>query len=370
MPVGGGDIAENPAMESAKFEPDLRRAARWATLSPMKSLLKNPELLTPAEMGEADRLTIAGGVPGIVLMERAGEAVAGAAERVAPSRGRIKILCGPGGNGGDGFIAGRRLRKHGYATDLYLMGERGALRGDPALAAARYDGPALPVEDFCPADADVVIDALYGAGLTRDIEGVSRQAIERINASGVRVVAVDVPSGIDGGTGALRGVAVRADLTVTFHRFKPGHLLYPGRKLCGVLELADIGIDPDAVRRIAAKTFANSPALWLDELPRPNAQSHKFSRGAALVLSGPPHRTGAARLSARAALRVGAGLVALASPLGSVAVNAANVTAVMVEPFDGLEGFAKLLADRGAMRSSSGPAPELRRKRVQPSKRR
>ncbi len=159
------------------------------------------------------------------------------------------------------------------------------------------------------------------------------------------MLAVDVPSGVDGATGAVRGYAVRADATVTFHRFKPGHLLYPGRELCGALEVVDIGIDSSALARVGPKAFANSPALWLAELPRPGAASHKYSRGAALVLSGAAHRTGAARLAARAALRVGAGLVALASPLDSVAVNASRLTAVMVEPFDGPEGFAALLAD-------------------------
>ncbi len=311
----------------------------------MKTLYQRPELLTPAEMGEADRLTIAGGLPGIVLMESAGAAVAAAAERLAPTRGRIKILCGPGGNGGDGFVAGRLLCARGYAVELHLIGERAALKGDPALAAARYEGPALPAEAFDPSGADLVIDALYGAGLARDVEGLSRRLLQAIDASPARVLAVDVPSGVDGATGGVRGYAVRADATITFHRFKPGHLLYPGRELCGTLEVADIAIDASALARIKPRTFANSPALWLFGLPRPDAASHKFSRGAALILSGAAHRTGAARLAARAALRVGAGLVALASPPESVAVNSSHLTAVMVEPFEGREGFAALIAD-------------------------
>jgi len=235
----------------------------------MDTLRKTPELLTPAEMGECDRLTVAGGVPGIVLMERAGAGVAEASEKLCPTRGRVKILCGPGGNGGDGFVAGRRLAERGFAVELYLLGDRATLKGDPALAAVRYDGPALPGEAFDAAGADVVIDALYGAGLARDVGGAARRCLESIADSSARVVAVDVPSGIDGATGAVRGFAARADVTVTFHRFKPGHLLYPGREYCGELALVDIGISAAAMARVAPKTFANSPTLWGERLPRP-----------------------------------------------------------------------------------------------------
>jgi hydroxyethylthiazole kinase-like uncharacterized protein yjeF len=308
----------------------------------------HPELLTPAEMAEADRMTIAGGVPGIVLMDRAGAAVAEEAARMAPSAGRIAILCGPGGNGGDGFIAARLLAERGYRVELRLLGAREALHGDPALAAARYEGVAAPAEAFEPGAADLVVDALYGAGLSRDLDGLSRDCVQRINdfaSRGGSVLAVDVPSGIDGETGAVRGVAVRASASVTFFRLKPGHLLLPGREYRGRLALAEIGIDAGALAAIAPRAFLNAPAIWRAAFPRLEADSHKYTRGAALVLSGAPHRTGAARMSARAALRVGAGLVALASPIDAVAVNAARSTAVMIEPFDGPEGFAALLAD-------------------------
>jgi hydroxyethylthiazole kinase-like uncharacterized protein yjeF len=308
----------------------------------------HPELLTPAEMAEADRMTIAGGVPGIVLMERAGAAVAEEAIRMAPSAGRIAILCGPGGNGGDGFIAARLLAERGYRVELSLLGERAALRGDPALAAARYEGVATPAETFAPDGADLVVDALYGAGLSRDVDGLARDCVGRVNSiasRGVAVLAVDVPSGIDGETGAVRGVAVRTSASVTFFRFKPGHWLLPGREYCGRLALANIGIDAGALAAIAPQSFLNAPAIWRAAFPRLAAGSHKYTRGSALVLSGAAHRTGAARMAARAALRVGAGLVALASPLDAVAVNSAHSTAVMIEPFDGPEAFAALLAD-------------------------
>ncbi len=320
--------------------------------------LAHPELLTPAEMSEADRFAIAAGKPGIALMERAGLAVADAAARLAKSRGRIVVLCGPGGNGGDGFVAARLLAQRGYAVELGLIGRREALRGDPALAAGRYDGQVLDAKELDPASADCVIDALFGAGLARDIEGVAKAIIERINAfarAGGPVLAVDVPSGVDGGSGKVRGAAVEASATVTFFRLKPGHLLLPGRSLSGPIRMADIGIPEAALARIAPQAFVNAPVVWRAALPRVSAESHKYARGAVLVLSGAADRTGAARLAARAALRSGAGIVALASPPDAVAVNSAHSTAAMIAPFATMSEFETLLADERRRAIALGP---------------
>ena len=317
-----------------------------------------PELLTPAEMSRADRFAVSAGTPGIALMERAGLAVADEAARLAKSRGRIAVLCGPGGNGGDGFVAARLLTKRGYAVELGLLGRREALKGDPALAAARYSGPALDPAAIDLAPADCVIDALFGAGLARDIDGEAKAVIERVNAfarAGGRVLAVDVPSGVDGETGKVRGAAVEASASVTFFRLKPGHLLLPGRALAGAIKLADIGIPETALAPIAAQAFVNAPAVWLEALPRPKAESHKYARGAVLVLSGSGHRTGAARLAARAALRSGAGIVTVASPPDAVVVNAAQLTAVMVAPFASVSEFAALLEDERRRAIALGP---------------
>ncbi len=326
-----------------------------------------PHLLTPAEMGEADRMTIAGGTPGVVLMERAGLAVADEAARLARSRGRIAVICGPGNNGGDGFVAARLLARRGYAIELGLLGSRHGLRGDAAIAAARYEGKVVAAGAIDLDGVDCVIDALFGAGLARDIEGEAATIVERINGfagAGGRVLAVDVPSGVDGESGKVRGVAVRATASVTFFRLKPGHLLLPGRALCGAIRLVDIGIPASVLTRIAPQTFVNSPAVWRRALQRPDADSHKYARGAVLVLSGPAHQTGAARLAARAALRSGAGIVALASPLPAVAVNAGHLTAIMVAPFSGVRDFESLLADERRRALVLGPGagvgPELR----------
>jgi ADP-dependent NAD(P)H-hydrate dehydratase / NAD(P)H-hydrate epimerase len=343
-------------MESA-FLP-LARSARDAHLRPMLDPLGLPELLTPAEMSKADGFAISAGTPGITLMERAGLAVANEAARLTRSRGRIAILCGPGGNGGDGFIAGRLLRQRGYAVDLGLIGRSDALKGDPALAAARFQGPVLAAAALDFAQADCVIDALFGAGLARDIDGEAKAIVERINAfkrAGGSVLAVDVPSGIDGRTGKIRGVAVEASASVTFFRLKPGHLIEPGRALAGAIRLVDIGIPESALASIAPNTFVNAPAVWGEALPRPNAASHKYARGAALILSGSGHHTGAARLAARSALRAGAGIVSVASPPDAVPVNAAHLTAVMVAPFANARDFVALLADERRRAIALGP---------------
>ena len=346
----------------------LAPSAGRAHLRPVRDPLSFPELLTPAEMSRADSFAVSGGTPGIALMERAGLKVADEAARLTRSRGKIAVLCGPGGNGGDGFIAARLMSARGYRVELGLLGRREALSGDPALAAARYSGPVLDAAAVDLEGPDCVIDAIFGAGLARDIEGEARAVIERVNGykrDGGQVLAVDIPSGVDGETGKVRGVAVEASASVTFFRLKPGHLLAPGRALCGAIRLVDIGIPEAALEPIAPQAFVNAPALWLEALPRPTAASHKYARGAVLVLSGPGAHTGAARLCARAALRSGAGIVTLASPPDAVAVNAAQLTAVMVAPFASAREFEALLADERrraiALGPGAGVGPALRR---------
>ncbi|HXW19721.1 MAG TPA: NAD(P)H-hydrate epimerase, partial [Roseiarcus sp.] len=315
----------------------------------MLEIARHFELLDPAETREADRLTIATGTPSIDLMERAGRAVADTAVRMSPSAGRIAVVCGPGANGGDGFVAARILAERGYRVAVGLLGRRDSLKGDAAEAARRYDGLLAPALALDLADADLIVDALFGAGLDRDLAGEPRAMVERINErarkSSASILAVDLPSGLDGATGKPRGVAVEASASVTFFRLKPGHLLLPGRRLSGELALADIGIPASVLAAIAPKTFANAPALWRASLPKLGPQAHKYSRGHVVVVSGDGGHTGAARMAARAALRVGAGLVTLASPPDALAINAAHSTAVMIARSEGRSGLFALLAD-------------------------
>jgi hydroxyethylthiazole kinase-like uncharacterized protein yjeF len=307
------------------------------------------ELLTPSEMAEADRRTIAGGTPGIALMQRAGRAVADRVAARCPLGTSVFVACGPGNNGGDGFIAARILRERGFPVRLALLGSREALVGDAAEAARLFGGEIEPMNADALRGAGVIVDALFGAGLSRPLTGLARQAVEavaRAGDAGVPVIAVDLPSGIDGASGAVRGAAVRASETVTFCRRKLGHLLMPGRLHTGKLRVADIGISDATVAAVGLKTFADEPPLWRAYFPIPRPDGHKYQRGHAIVGSGPMHATGAARLAARAALRAGAGLVTVVAEKAAIPVLAANLTAVMVREAKGAAGLAKLLSDQ------------------------
>jgi hydroxyethylthiazole kinase-like uncharacterized protein yjeF len=315
-------------------------------------------LLEPAEMAVADRLTIEAGVPGTTLMENAGYAVA---DDISVRHGqgtRVAVVCGPGNNGGDGFVVARVLAERGFVVRLGLLGDRGTLTGDAAIAADRFRGPVEPATPALLQRADVVVDALFGAGLARPLEGAAADMVRAINAagaSGVIVVAVDLPSGIDGRTGAVQGVAVKARRSVTFFRRKPGHLLLPGRLHAGRITVADIGIRPSVLRAIGSRCHANEPALWRDLWPGPQADAHKYSRGAALVVSGPVHACGAARLASAAALQAGAGLVTVACPVDAVAVVAAYRAALVVKPVSGAGDVAALAREPRVRAIVCGP---------------
>jgi hydroxyethylthiazole kinase-like uncharacterized protein yjeF len=313
------------------------------------------ELLTTAEMAEADRLAIAGGVAGTDLMEAAGAAVADAVAARHRIGSAVLVVAGPGNNGGDGFVAARRLAERGYRVRLMLLGDSARLKGDAASAAQRWRGPVAAADAAAVAGADVIIDALFGAGLDRAVEGPPRALIEGMNAQGAPIFAVDLPSGINGTSGAVMGVAVNATRTVTFFRQKPGHLLLPGRLHCGAIAVADIGIPATVLSRIAPQTFANAPPLWRPAFPVPVPAGHKYDRGHAVVVSGPSWSTGAARLAARGALRAGAGLVTIASPREALAINAAASLAVMVRPVDGAAQLTTFLADKRLNAVAIGP---------------
>ncbi|WP_454690094.1 NAD(P)H-hydrate dehydratase [Achromobacter aloeverae] len=310
-------------------------------------------LLTPDEMALADQAAMAAGHDGVGLMEAAGLAVARAV-LARWRRGRVVVLCGPGNNGGDGFVAARHLAAAGWPVALALLGERAALRGDAAHHAARWQGETLPLAPNVLEGAAGVVDALFGAGLSRDIDGVARDTLKALGASGLPVCAVDVPSGVDGASGQVRGAAARADFTVTFFRKKPGHLLLPGRQLCGELVLADIGIPDDVLEQVPPRAHENDPALWLARFPWPRVDGHKYARGHALVVGGAV-MTGAARLSAMAAARAGAGLVTVAAPMSAWPVYATALTGIMVQPLAHAGALDDVLADTRKNAIAIGP---------------
>ena len=300
-------------------------------------------LLTPLEMARADAFAVASGRSTEVLMRAAGEAVAAAvAARWSPRK--VLVACGPGNNGGDGFVAARALREAGWPVRVALLGERAQLKGAAAHHAERWGGVVEPLSPAAVEDSELAIDAIFGAGLARPVMGVAAETLAAIAARAIPFAAVDIPSGVDGATGAVRGVAVAADLTVTFFRKKPGHLLLPGRGLCGETVVADIGIPAAALAEIGPKTHENGPAIWLDAYPWPKLEDHKYRRGHALVAGGEA-MTGAGRLAARAAGRMGAGLVTLAAPHAAWAVYASALTSVIVRSIGGIEDFKALLDD-------------------------
>lgn len=308
------------------------------------------ELLDPAEMAEADRIAGAA-LTGAALMQRAGAAVAQAALRLLDERGdrHAVVLCGPGNNGGDGYVAARFLEDAGCRVIVAALGDPAKLHGDAAGAFGRWDGPTISLADAPIERADLVIDALFGAGLARDLDGAARTTVERINAwtraTRRPVLAVDVPSGVDGATGQIRGAAIRATDTITFFRLKPGHILMPARINCGAVELVDIGIERRVLDAINPQTYLNVPPLWRSAFPVPTLEGHKYGRGHALIVSGPIAQTGAARLCARGALRAGAGLVTVATPTEALSVHAAALTAIMTRVADTPGELSEVLAD-------------------------
>ena len=300
-------------------------------------------VLTVAEMAQADALAIQSGVSGLALMESAGAAVAREVRRRWP-RGPVAVLCGPGNNGGDGFVAARHLQEAGWPVQLGLMGERAALRGDAAAMAARWTGAVAALSPVLFEGATVVVDALFGAGLARPLEGAALAAVEALDRRRLPCLAVDLPSGVRGDTGQVLGAAPQATATVTFFRRKPAHLLLPGRVLAGETVVADIGIPAAVLDQIQPRQFENTPALWLDRFPWPRAEDHKYRRGH-LLIAGGEVMTGAARLAARAARRIGTGLVTLACPRASHAIYAGDSPGLITAIVDDEPAFSILLAD-------------------------
>ena len=371
------------------------------------------ELLTTEQMAEADRRAVSLGVPSLTLMEHAGRAVADEAAKMVAPGARIAVLCGPGNNGGDGFVAARYLRERGYDVRVSCLVPVEQLKGEAAEMTRRWAGPieSLPAlqstRELPPGSrkqwdipdilqsCDLVVDALFGAGLDRPLDGQAAELVLRLHHAGqdkapFQVLAVDVPSGLNGNTGRAEGPAVVATRTITFFRKKPGHLLMPGRALCGgSVVVADIGIpsavlatsasphsctqwgegwgegprqapsreaapdpNPLPVRTgggdgdLAVAVYENHPDLWNEQFPWPRLAAHKYTRGHALVVSGPAFQAGAARLAARGALRIGAGLVTVASPPSALLENAAHLNAIMLKPCGSARDLNEILNDK------------------------
>ena len=309
-------------------------------------------LLDVNQMGEADRLTVVAGTLSNLLMENAGGSVAQAIIKRWSAR-PVTIMCGPGNNGGDGFVTARHLVEAGWSVRLALLGAREGLKDEARHHAERWSGAVEPLTPAALEGAELVVDAIFGAGLSRALEGPAEETLAAAAQKGTPIVAIDVPSGVMGDTGEVLG-AVAVVLTVTFFRKKPGHLLLPGRLLCGEVIVTDIGTPPSVLDTIMPKTFENDPALWLAHLPRPKSGGNKYSRGHALISGGYP-MTGAARMAARAAARAGAGLTTIAVTEIALPIYAAALTSIMVRPIAAPADFDRLLEDRRISAFLIGP---------------
>ncbi|MCW5679305.1 MAG: NAD(P)H-hydrate dehydratase [Rhodospirillales bacterium] len=300
-------------------------------------------LLTVAEMYAADAAAAASGVPTLDLMEAAGTAIAREIRRRWRPR-RTVILCGPGNNGGDGFVVARLLESRGWPIRVGMLGDVDKLKGDAAVNAKRWSGAVDSLTPDLLSGEPLVVDALFGAGLVRPVDGVAAETVKLVNERGLDCVAVDIPSGIHGDTGEVLGVAPRCGLTVTFFRPKPGHVLLPGRSYCGRVVVADIGIPEVVLGNIRPRSFVNGPSTWAEGFPRPSIDGNKYSRGHA-VIGGGDTMTGAARLAAEGARRIGAGLVTITCPPKRFNVYAAGRPGTLVAPVESDEAFANYISD-------------------------
>jgi hydroxyethylthiazole kinase-like uncharacterized protein yjeF len=290
-------------------------------------------VLTPEEAATLDRETQARGIAAEVLMDRAGRAVARAARELAGGAygRRAVVVCGKGNNGGDGLVAARQLGRWGMRTTVVLLEDPGALREPAATNAKRLNEvPSIRVRTFHQgslerelARADVAVDAIFGTGFRGMPEDDWAAAIASLNGAGASIVAVDIPSGVNGATGVIEGEAVRARLTVTFGAAKLGAVLMPGAEHAGIVRVVDIGFPDDLVAARAWITEPSDVAAWL---PMRNADTHKRASGVLVVVAGSRAMTGAARLIALAAGRIGAGLVTVAAPEGTMPQIQAGLT--------------------------------------------
>lgn len=314
------------------------------------------ELLTPRQMGEADHMAaeINGG-DSFTLMENASQAVADVILDNYRQCRKIALLCGPGNNGGDGYMIAHILKKHGFEPQCFSLSEPRA-DSDAMKAFVLWGKTSSPIDEFVACDFDLIVDALYGAGLDRALDAALQNKIIKISESNVPVIAVDLPSGVFGRTGAIGGAAIRATKTVTFFRLKPGHVCYPGRAHCGEIILADIKI-PDSVLQTIRPTYAlNLPSLWSKSWPVLDYDTHKYRRGHAVVFSGPQTSTGAARLAAQAAARSGAGLVTVISPKDALVVHEMHLTSIMLKEMGSDEETLAFLEQRKVRSVVLGPA--------------
>ncbi|CAN7356569.1 NAD(P)H-hydrate dehydratase [Rhizobium sp. LjRoot254] len=312
-------------------------------------------LIEPESVREIDAACIQSGIPGFRLMTAAGLAVAASALRHFPGARRFAVLAGPGNNGGDAHIAAGALKEAGAGVEVFRLASRRPSTDDAARALAECDVIAQSMDAYEPMEGDVVIDGVFGAGLSRGVLLELAALIAKVERLRIPIIAIDLPSGIDGRTGQILGAAFKADVTVTFMALKPGMLLLPGREHCGQVEIAEIGVPRRLIEAHKSNVHINGPEIWKDYERLHDASAHKYSRGALVVFSGGASHTGAARLTVNAGLRAGAGLVTIATPAEAMAVNATHLTAVMLREIDDIDDLNSWIEDKRLSTFVLGP---------------
>ena len=310
-----------------------------------------------------DKKTIKKFVPGYKLMENAGGEIFKIIKKRFKKQNKIKILCGPGNNGGDGFVVAKLLKENGYVNvDLFCLVIKKKLKGDAKLAAKNFNDKINNFSDFKLSKEDIIVDGIFGSGLKRNISGNLKKIIEKINLKKPYCISIDIPSGINGDTGQVLGVAIKSNETITFTKKKPGHLISPGKEYCGDVIVKDIGIN---LEKLSFKPYIyqNHPDNWINKFPWPNQNSHKYKRGFALIICG-EKMTGASRLAARGAARIGCGLLCLGVPKKSYNIYSTENPIALVENLDDEKDLEKILKDKRLNTILIGPGLGINNKKL------
>ena len=320
-------------------------------------------ILTCNNHQELDKKTIKKFIPGNILMENAGKAIFKKIKNKFDKKKRIKILSGPGNNGGDGIVLARLLKEDGFKhVYLFCIVSKNKLKGDARIAADKFNEKFNSFNDFRVSNNDLIIDSIFGSGLKKNISGSIKRIIEKVNSRKPYCISVDIPSGINGDTGQVQGVALKCKETITFTRKKPGHLLFPGSEHSGNIKVEDIGIN---LERLSFKPiiFENHPDNWINKFPWPNQKSHKYTRGFSLIICG-DKMTGASRLAARGAARIGCGLLCLGVPKKTFDIYSTENPIALIENIDDENELSKLLKDKKIDTILIGPGLGVSKKKL------
>ena len=323
----------------------------------------NHAILSCKHHRDLDKKTIKEFIPGYKLMENAGVEIFKIIKKEFKKQNKIKILCGPGNNGGDGFVVAKLLKENGYLNvDLFCLVAKKELKGDAKLAAKSFNGKLKSFSNFKVSNDDLIIDGLFGSGLKKNISGNLKKIIKKINLKKPYCISIDIPSGINGDTGEIQGIALQSNVTITFTRKKPGHLLSPGKEYCGNLIIVDIGIKLENLE-FKPKIFENHPDIWKNNFPWPNQKSHKYTRGYALIVCG-EKMTGASRLAARGAARIGCGLICLGVPRKAFNIYATENPIALIEEVEDEKDLNNLFKDKRINTILIGPGLGISHKKL------